>query len=327
MSKISIIIPVYNVKNYLCRCINSVLTQSLFDFDLILIDDGSPDSCGAICDEYASRDSRINVIHQANGGLSAARNAGLDWVFANSNSEWITFIDSDDWVHPQYLEVLYSAAQKTGLDIVIGGYALSERDTHVPWKEGVLSANPEIWETERFYCEYSGNAIVAWGKLFKRTLWEDVRFPIGRLHEDEFVIYKVLFSKEIVTFVRGPLYSYFQNPMGIIHSKPSYRRCRDIVEAIKEQVEFFSLYHFKNAMEMRLPALITKIYTFYHLDVDDNEKLQTFLRSEMKAALTKYKCQYPFRENLKYYRICSPFRVCIYKKIIHLVDLLIHKVG
>ena len=109
MPVISVIVPVYNVEKYLHRCVDSILAQTFTDFELILVDDGSPDNCGKICDEYAEKDSRIHVIHKVNGGLSDARNAGLDWAFANSNSEWVTFIDSDDWVDKYYLEYLYNS--------------------------------------------------------------------------------------------------------------------------------------------------------------------------------------------------------------------------
>ena len=119
MADISIIVPVYKVEKYLHRCINSILKQTYQKFELILIDDGSPDNCGNICDEFAEKDQRIHVIHQENGGLSAARNSGIDWAFANSCSKWLTFIDSDDWVHPQYLEVLLYAATKFNVSVSI----------------------------------------------------------------------------------------------------------------------------------------------------------------------------------------------------------------
>ena len=119
MPQISVIVPVYKVEDCLNRCVDSILKQSFSDFELILIDDGSPDQCGAICDEYAKKDNRIVVIHQNNGGLSAARNAGIDWAFANSQSEWLTFIDSDDWVHPEYLERLLNAAITQNVSISV----------------------------------------------------------------------------------------------------------------------------------------------------------------------------------------------------------------
>ena len=108
MPDISVIVPVYKVENFIHRCVDSILCQSFQDFELILVDDGSPDSCGIICDAYARQDSRIHVIHQKNGGLSAARNSGIDWVLANSDSHWLSFVDSDDWVHPDFLKAVFT---------------------------------------------------------------------------------------------------------------------------------------------------------------------------------------------------------------------------
>ena len=114
---ISVILPIYKVEEYLDRCVQSIVNQTYTNLEIILVDDGSPDNCPAICDEYAQQDSRIRVIHKENGGLSSARNAGIDWAFENSNSQWLTFIDSDDWIHPQYLELLPSAVTDNNTDI------------------------------------------------------------------------------------------------------------------------------------------------------------------------------------------------------------------
>ena len=122
MSEISVIVPVYKVEQFLHRCVESILRQSFYNFELILVDDGSPDSCGEICDAYAAGDNRIHVIHQKNGGLSAARNTGIDYVMKSSDSHWIAFVDSDDWIHPDYLKVLYTTAQKTCCKISACGF-------------------------------------------------------------------------------------------------------------------------------------------------------------------------------------------------------------
>ena len=119
MAKISVIVPVYKVEQYLRRCVDSILSQTFSDFELILIDDGSPDRCGEICDEYKQRDGRVVVIHQSNGGLSAARNTGIIWSLENSDSDWLTFVDSDDWVHSEYLERLFRAVNKYGTKISV----------------------------------------------------------------------------------------------------------------------------------------------------------------------------------------------------------------
>ena len=112
MPLVSVIVPVYKVEAYLHRCVDSILNQSYSDLELILVDDGSPDRCGEICDAYAAQDNRVHVIHQENGGLSAARNAGMDWMMAHSDAQWLTFVDSDDWIHRDYLKTLMGMIQR-----------------------------------------------------------------------------------------------------------------------------------------------------------------------------------------------------------------------
>lgn len=115
MPEVSIIVPVYKVEPYLNKCVDSILAQTFTDFECILVDDGSPDSCGKICDEYVQKDSRVKVIHQENQGLSAARNSGLDMA----SGAWIVFVDSDDWIEPDAVEVLYRAALQNDADMAV----------------------------------------------------------------------------------------------------------------------------------------------------------------------------------------------------------------
>ena len=168
MPKISVIVPVYKVEKYLNRCVDSILSQTFTDFELILVDDGSPDKCGEICEEYANKDSRIHVIHQKNGGLSAARNTGIDWANANSNSKWITFIDSDDWVHHEYLKQLLETANARNVDICVCNYTScpegSEPVERRHTNEIKLCSPEEIW------CQKRVNAVIAWGKIQQETL-------------------------------------------------------------------------------------------------------------------------------------------------------------
>ena len=254
MSLVSIVVPVYKVEPFLRRCVDSILGQTLADFTLVLVDDGSPDSCGQICDEYAVKDNRIHVIHQENGGLSAARNTGIDWVFENNESEWITFVDSDDWIHPKYLEVLYGAAVQTGADLVIGGYEITSGKT----LEVNEDIQPTLFKTEEYYVYNIVNATVAWGKIYRLDCFKDLRYPVGRLHEDEFVTYKILFRYETLQVIQEPLYAYFQNPEGIILSRWTPKRF-DSIAACEQQVEFFSTHgHFLAAKE-RFVSLIHQL--------------------------------------------------------------------
>lgn len=250
MPQISVIVPVYKVEPYLRRCVDSILNQTFRDFELILVDDGSPDNCGAICDEYAQKDARIRVLHQENGGLSAARNAGIDWMFANSDSEWLTFIDSDDWIHPQMLEALLDAVHRTDLPVSVASYKRVHEDAVAdpsPWDPDKV----EIWKTETLFSTKNVEATVAWGKMYHRKLFEDVRYPVGKIHEDEFLTYRVIFQTNHVAYLPIPMYWYFCNPDGIMSAKTLhslYHSC----EAYKQQVVF---YHQNRYHRLRNDAL------------------------------------------------------------------------
>lgn len=236
MPSISVIVPVYKVEPFLRRCVDSILAQTYADYELILVDDGSPDSCGSICDDYAAKHSHIHVIHRENGGLSAARNSGIDWAFANSDSLWLAFVDSDDWVHPQYLNYLYRAATETGSRLSACGF----------WRTGG-EALPEVgelaWEalsSDDYYCGediHEGLTATAWNKLYHKSLFETLRYPEGKLHEDEFTTYKAVYSLETVGVIRDALYAYYQNPAGIMQSQWNPRRMHTL-EAAEQQILF-----------------------------------------------------------------------------------------
>ena len=249
MPTISVIVPVYKVEPYLRRCVDSILDQTYSDFELILVDDGSPDNCGAICDEYAQKDSRVVVIHQENGGLSAARNAGIDWAFANSDSRWLSFIDSDDWIHPQYLERLLDAAEKKDLPVSVTSFQRVSSETDVTIQD-LMTANPEIWETEELFCKKNVEATIACAKLYRKELFRDLRYPVGRIHEDEFLTYQILFQTKQVVFLPEPMYWYFQNENGIMHAKWTAKRL-DNIDAHREQIRFFRKNGYTSALQVK----------------------------------------------------------------------------
>ena len=218
---ISVIVPVYKVEPYLRCCIDSILAQTFTDFELILVDDGSPDTCGAICDEYAAKDDRIVVIHQENAGVSAARNAGLDWVFANSDSEWITFVDSDDAIVPVYLKQLHQYAVDHDADVVttygetiLDAAGIEKAPQHVVSFQNV---------TGRDCCVslYSDGELIGpypWGKLYRKDLLKDSRFTIGITYaEDEEYVIKSFYSVSKVIALRAWLYCYRQRESSAVH--------------------------------------------------------------------------------------------------------------
>ncbi len=236
MAMIGVVVPVYNVEPFLHRCVDSILRQTFSDFELILVDDGSPDRCGEICEEYARKDSRVRVIHQENAGLSAARNAATDLLMAEKTVQWITYIDSDDWVHPQFLECLLNAARDNGVQISVCGLAETAGEDPEVLPEDM---QPVIWSAEPFYTERFVNATVACGKLYSCSCIGDTRYPVGKLHEDEFVTYRLLFEQGSLAYISAPLYAYYVNMAGITKKKWHPRRL-DAWEAYEQQIAFFT---------------------------------------------------------------------------------------
>lgn len=306
MAQISVIVPVYKVEPYLRRCVDSILAQTFTDFELILVDDGSPDNCGAICDEYAQKDLRVHVIHQENGGLSAARNAGIDWVFANSDSEWLNFVDSDDWVHPQMLERLYHAALEHDVKVSICGY--KETGEAIRWTD---ADTVRLWPVEQYYVERNVNATVAWGKLYAKECFADLRYPVGKIHEDEYVTYRILFQFEQVAVIDMPMYAYFVNPQGITKSEWTSKRL-DKLDALIEQISFFE----KSALECALRRRIISLALF--IDEQRNTLKQSAyssvykhelatMRNCMPYMIIKHHALFPFtEENYWIYEIAFP---------------------
>ena len=215
---ISVIVPIYNVEPYLRRCVDSLLRQSYADFELILVDDGSPDNCGSICDEYAAVDSRVRVIHKPNGGLSDARNAGLEIA----QGEYIAFVDSDDWVAKDYLERLMAALTDTGADIC-------ECDVFKTSGEETSSGqgSPVVYETAEALVQLIHDGVFrqhVWNKLYRREVIADILFPKGKTNEDEFWTYRVFGNAKKVAKISDVLYFYFQRPGSIMGETYSLKR-------------------------------------------------------------------------------------------------------
>ena len=235
MARISVIVAVYKMPEYLPRCIEGVLNQTFRDLELVLVDDGSPDQCGEICDSYAASDSRVHVIHKKNEGVCVARNTGLDWVYSHSDSEWIFFHDNDDWIHPETLARMLHAALALNADISICGYQETSGENPVISAE---SLTPECWTPKEFFMQRHVNATVCWGKLYSRRIFAGKRYPPGKYIEDEFLTYRLLFSCEQLAVIPGPLYAYFVNPAGISRKAWVPKRL-DAWEAFEQQLTFF----------------------------------------------------------------------------------------
>ena len=247
MTIISVIVPVYKVESYLPRCIDSILSQTYTDFELILVDDGSPDNCGKICDEYAKRDHRIHVIHQNNCGVSVARNNGV----IHATGDYVTFIDADDWISDTYLEGLLSACVNHNAQIAICDYSVAKSITENELKRitsdsGIIFSNREAIQ---FYAEkaLTNESILfrsPWAKLIKRDIALHHLFPTDRKYaEDAACVYLWLWDADTIVHTNNALYFYFQNPNGICHQKMDSNVVGNF-QTENEWISFFSINGF-----------------------------------------------------------------------------------
>lgn len=214
---ISIIIPVFNTEKYLKECIESVLQQSYHMIEVLLVDDGSTDNSLQVCQFYAEKDSRIKIFRKSNGGLSSARNLGID----NANGAYFAFVDSDDYIDENMIEKLYLALEKENADMAICNFqCVLENKEKVQLnqkylREEVLLAEDAI---KALFSEELGSYVIAWNKLYKKELWNDLHYPEGYIHEDEFMIHHLLCRCKKVVTISDSLYYYRQVPGSIMHS-------------------------------------------------------------------------------------------------------------
>ena len=238
MSKISVIVPVFKVEAYLPRCIDSILKQTFSDFRLILVDDGSPDKCPEICDKYAELDNRVVVIHKKNEGLSAARNSGIDFVFEKNCSDWISFIDSDDWIHEKFLETLFNAVSENNVPIASCCWQRidEEKDAIQPEDfSSTLISPSEDYKSRRNNYDVD---TYAWRFLYHKDLFKNIRYPVGKHWEDLSTTYKLLFQADKVAHTSAVLYYYFARNDSIARADWNPRRL-DMLDALEENIQFF----------------------------------------------------------------------------------------
>lgn len=286
--KISVIVPIYKVEAYLKKCVDLLLKQTYSDLEIILVDDGSPDACPDICDDYAEKDNRIKVIHKKNGGLSDARNAGMQ----AATGRYLSFIDSDDFISLDFYEVLLQHMQKEGSDIcecevlkIAPGEEPSVPAEHVSVRSYDTSAAMRMLIEDTVLCQH------VWNKLYKRELVEGIFFPKGKLNEDEFWTYRVFGRAKKITKVHKPMYFYLQRPGSIMAESYSLRRL-DALEA-----KFLR----QNYIQKHFPQLSAEAkLNFYSSCIFAGQASLKFLNgTEKKQAMARIR---------KYARGCAPAR-------------------
>lgn len=279
---ISIIVPIYNVEKYLHKCVDSLIGQTLKDIEIILVDDGSTDKSGEICDEYRLKDNRIKVIHKKNGGLSDARNAGIDIA----KGDYITFLDSDDWIELNMYEKLYKYIKQENADIAQCSYqeVYNEEVNNENAKEEIkiMSGKESLYN---FSGKNHGKTVVAWNKLYRIELFNDIRFPKDKYHEDEFTTYKLLYKANKIVDCSLPLVYYRQREGSIMNSKFNIKRL-DALEAFNERLEFYKEKNLKELQQITLSQILSYTNLFYikikDSDIENKGEILKVLRQRIK---------------------------------------------
>lgn len=232
---VSVIVPIYNVEKYLKRCVESICSQTYKNLEIILVDDGSPDNCPRICEELAKVDERIKVIHKKNGGLSDARNCGLD----NCSGKYVCFVDSDDCIEKDYVEHMLTIAEDTDADMVISSFKYlyedgSTKDFDFEFEKKYLGPKECM---ELLTRDYKLPVVVAWSKLYKREIFSELRFKKGIIHEDEEICHKIISLINKISLTNKCLYLYFQRNDSIMGTlKPAKSKVMN--EILAERKEF-----------------------------------------------------------------------------------------
>jgi len=283
---ISVIVPVYKVEAFLPKCVASIREQTYKNLEIILVDDGSPDNCGAMCDAFALEDSRIKVIHKPNGGLSDARNAGIDIA----QGEYLGFVDSDDWIEPETYQWMFQLVREYGVKMVCAGRydvdsATGKRTLGLcPKKEEVISGK----ELARRIFLWDNADSSSCDKLYHRSLFESARYPVGKTVEDVPVIYRIALETERVAMLDRPVYNYYHRPGSITTSSVSEKSFH-YSQHTAEIYDYIRDNHpdlIREAQYLRVQSLV---YDVCLLDVSDRQtrkKYNSQYRSSRKSLRT-----------------------------------------
>lgn len=296
--KVSVVVPIYNVEKYLIRCVESIINQSYKNLQVILVDDGSTDSCPQICDEYLEKDKRIEVIHKANGGLSEARNFGID----KATGDYITFVDSDDFINDKFIEYLLKLLNENNADIACCSFQRFSNENEVNRTENKIRVEQfngiEAIENLCYQKEIKNSACA---KIYRRKLFEDVCYPVGKLYEDLGTTYKLLFKAKKVVWSQKEYYYYFYRPDSIMNYKFSIKNM-DRINLSKELLDFVEV----NIPEIKDAAIarffISNIQVLREIPYGENAYIEE--RNRISKNIKKYRGNVFFNRNVKLINRC-----------------------
>lgn len=294
---VSIIVPIYNVEKYLDRCINSLVNQTYKNIEIILVDDGSPDKSGKICDMWSAKDSRIKVIHKKNGGLSDARNVGIE----KAKGKYISLVDSDDYVHVKFIEILYSLCVENNSDLAMcGNYTTSKEED---WKSEITDYTKRTINCRKALEDRKIPYCVAWNKLYKSEILKKIKYPKGKIHEDVAVIYEILYISKSMAITDAKLYYYYENHNSIMRKEYSRKRL-DILDVLNNAYNSFKdrgeIKIANNILNDYIDAILEQYKNVSIYSCSEKKSIKKELRRKYAFIYDKLKKNISKRDVLKY---------------------------
>ncbi len=316
---ISVIIPAYKVEKYLDRCVNSVVNQTYKNLEIILVDDGSPDNCPSMCDEWTDKDSRIKVIHKENGGLSSARNAALDIM----NGEYLTFVDSDDYIDEKMIEILYNRLINDGTDLAhcnrnyVDDFGLSN---DYEWANSLEIKDEVLNKDDAIKLLVSGNYwlyIIACSKLYKRFLFDDFRYPLNVHYEDERTTHLIFDKCNSISIVSDKLYNYYKFNSGSITQYISTSQF-DVFDSYAERMNYFLEKKLYDYVAITLDFYISKYFQLYKDFLSSDINAESYFKNYHNLYRTYFR-KTVTKANKKYLKKKSYIFYFSYKLFCHIV--------
>lgn len=294
MPQISVIVPIYNTEEYLHDCIESILAQTYRDFELILVDDGSSDNSGKICDKYGECDNRIRVIHKENQGAASSRNEGI----RRARGKCLCFVDADDLLHPQMLEKLMNALITTHSDIALCNVHSEVDCPKEFWNLISGSEAKKVEVTEKTILEFYKTPFwcwVVWGRLIRTDIVRNKLFVENRYHEDTITI-QWLFGAKNIAIVESELYFYRENPQGISKAKPDCKRVIDGIWAVSEQLSYAREKGYKELEKRYVSRFLYESAKAFFVVKEENKKLARSIKKRAFSEWWKYRKVLQFKQ-------------------------------
>ena len=315
---ISVIIPVYNSEKYLSRCLDSVINNTYKNLEIIVVDDGSKDKSGEICDAYAQKDNRITVIHKQNGGTAEARNTALK----TASGKYIAFADNDDFIHPNFYEYMLAAIKQTDADVVVCELTrnMPVVEFNRPCDNKAVLVNKHSFILGTYTGDWTRNT-APWNKLYKKELFSDIRFPSGKGYEDAYTTYRLLYKANTIAYLNSTLYYWYENKNSYSAKKDNANKLRFREEAIRLQSEYYHKDDYSDVNNAAKVFYLNQMHLMLwqlerdYVQNETTKKVRRFFDKQAKEYLRKYKNLCSIEEQKKIYDYLFPKKAAIRYKI------------